>query len=97
MGLENETPKHVNTETLPARVADIRANSKLKLGGERPITFMVDKHLLLHKDQTLPQHPNGMRFDAFNADGELVCTKEYFSIGTALACCAQKLRNLHFC
>ena len=85
MGLENETPQGINTETLPVRVKAIRAEKKLKLGGDQVIAFDTEKHLLLHKDQTLPQHPNGMRFSAFGANGEMLATTEYFSIGACMA------------
>ena len=29
----------------------------------------------------LPQHPNGMNFKAYNAHGEMLCEKTYFSVG----------------
>ena len=29
----------------------------------------------------LPQHPNGMNFKAYNAQGEMLCEKTYFSVG----------------
>jgi hypothetical protein len=32
-------------------------------------------------DQVLPQHPNGMRFSVFDAQGDMLATNTYFSIG----------------
>ena len=92
MGLENETPQGINTETLPARVKAMRSEKKLRLGGERDIAFDPQVHLLMLKDQTLPQHPNGMRFTAFGANGDVVGTREYFSIGASPAARAPRTR-----
>jgi hypothetical protein len=30
-------------------------------------------------DQVLPQHPNGMIFSVYNADGDLLASNRYFS------------------
>ena len=31
--------------------------------------------------ESLPQHPNGMRFTVFNENGDMLATNEYYSIG----------------
>jgi L-serine dehydratase len=36
---------------------------------------------LFHRDQTLPQHPNGMRFTALDGAGNVLLREEYFSTG----------------
>lgn len=47
---------------------------KLKLNGLYEITFSPEKHLIFHFTQSLPQHPNGMRFSAYDKEGELIAT-----------------------
>jgi L-serine dehydratase len=37
--------------------------------------------LVFNKRQKLPFHPNGMRFAAFDADGNELATREYYSVG----------------
>ncbi|KCV70772.1 hypothetical protein H696_03123 [Fonticula alba] len=82
MGLEGEDPRTVDTTMLPARVASIRSEKRLNLlGGLQLIDFDPSKHLIYYRDKRLPQHPNGMRFSVFNADGDLLATNEYFSVG----------------
>lgn len=38
-------------------------------------------HPQWHWDKQLPLHPNGMRFSVFSADGDLLATNDYFSVG----------------
>ena len=35
----------------------------------------------MNKRQKLPFHTNGMRFTAFDADGEMIATRDYYSVG----------------
>ena len=42
---------------------------------------MRERDFVFHKRQALPQHPNGMRFSAHAAGGDLLCTATYFSVG----------------
>ncbi|WP_203794751.1 L-serine ammonia-lyase, partial [Actinoplanes derwentensis] len=41
--------------------------------------FEVD--MVLHRRRSLPEHPNGMIFTAFGADGAELLSKTYFSVG----------------
>ncbi|KAJ2781955.1 hypothetical protein H4R18_002556 [Coemansia javaensis] len=81
MGLEGEVPETVPTETIIARVEAMRETGTLTLNGSRRIRFNPDKDMTLHYYETLPQHPNGMRFTVFDAAGDMLATNEYFSIG----------------
>lgn len=45
------------------------------------VKFDPLKHMTLHMTTSLPQHPNGMRFTAFNVDGDIVASSIYYSIG----------------
>ena len=51
---------------------------------------MLDKHaisldektdLIFNKRKSLPFHPNGMRFTAFDIDGAELATRDYYSVG----------------
>jgi L-serine dehydratase len=53
----------------------------LRLAGRQEIAFDEPMDLLFHRDQTLPQHPNGLRFTALAADGTVLHRDEYFSTG----------------
>jgi len=81
LGLEGHEPQSVDPDAIPGILARIRAEGALQLGGERSIAFDEKQDLAMNKRQKLPFHTNGMRFSAFNADGELLATRDYYSVG----------------
>lgn len=81
LGLSGETPETIDPDTIEARLAAIRAGSELRLRGERAIPFREAQHLIFNRRETLPLHANGMRFSAFVADGAVLATRVYYSIG----------------
>lgn len=72
MGLEGETPEGVDTFLINSRVSQIEKANELHLRGEHRIDFIFQKHLTMHYLESLPQHPNGMRFSAFDSEGDVV-------------------------
>lgn len=97
MGLEGETPEGVEPSTILSRVERMSLENRLKIGGDHSIDFHPDKHLLFHYGKFLPQHPNGMRFSAFDSKGDLVATNEFFSIGGGFVVNeATKLANVYW-
>ncbi|KAI9288797.1 L-serine ammonia-lyase [Umbelopsis sp. AD052] len=81
MGVEGEAPESVETSTIKSRVQDIHTNKSLRINGTHRIHFDPEKHLIFNYFQSLPQHPNGLRFCAYDKDTNLIATNEYFSIG----------------
>ncbi|WP_326569219.1 L-serine ammonia-lyase [Amycolatopsis rhabdoformis] len=80
LGLSGERPESVDTETVPARVAAMRGSGRLLLGGVREIAFDEDTDLTMHRRKSLPAHPNGMVFRAYEGDAELR-SRTYYSVG----------------
>jgi L-serine dehydratase len=81
LGLEGEAPERVDPEQIDARLARIRGEHRIRLAGVQPVRFVEREHLVLHRRQSLPYHPNGMRLAAFDAAGALLCEKLYYSVG----------------
>ncbi|KAJ2552971.1 hypothetical protein GGH95_005709, partial [Coemansia sp. RSA 1836] len=81
MGLEGELPETVPTETIISRVQAMHETATITLNGAHRIRFNPDKDMTLHCYESLPQHPNGMRFTVFDESGDMLATNEYFSIG----------------
>ncbi|WFE33400.1 L-serine ammonia-lyase [Micromonospora sp. WMMD975] len=81
LGLEGESPEAVDTDEVGSRVARIRAERRLSLLGCQEIDFDPDRDLVLHRRRSLPYHPNGMTFAAFDADGNEVRARSYYSVG----------------
>ncbi len=81
LGLEGESPETVVIDTIVDRVARVREHSELQLLGRHRIVFNYRDDLVMHRSETLPFHPNGMRFTAIDAQGEVLERRVYFSVG----------------
>ena len=80
LGLEGEDPETVDTATVAARVAAVRACGRVRLLGEHEVALAEDD-LVLHRRRSLPYHPNGMWFLAYDQAGELVSSRTFYSVG----------------
>lgn len=81
LGLEGEWPDRVDPDRIEPMLARIRKDKKLSLLGKRAIAFDEKRDLVFNKRQKLPFHSNGMRFAAFDAAGEMIATRDYYSVG----------------
>jgi len=81
LGLEGEDPETLDPDGVDQRLARIRGEARLHLAGGPAIPFDEGLDLLFHEDQILPRHPNGLRFTALNADGEVLLREEFYSLG----------------
>jgi L-serine dehydratase len=81
LGLEGDTPEEVDVDRVGEKLSAIRDTARLRLGGEREITFEEKRDLLFHRTESLPAHPNGLRFVAFDEQGAEILRKTYYSIG----------------
>ncbi len=62
-------------------IGQVKESGMLELGGEQNIPFDMEKDIFLDKEIFLPEHSNGMKFSAFDADGTLLLEEVYFSVG----------------
>ena len=81
LGLAGEIPEEVQTPEIKPLLDEIRGKQSLNLLGKKPVAFHEATDLLFHNDQVLPGHPNGMRFQAFDAGGTCLLRQVYYSIG----------------
>ena len=81
MGLEGHLPNLIDPDIIPAALERIRGERRLLLGGSHPVAFVEKRDLVMNKRQKLPHHTNGMRFTAFDAAGEVLATRDYYSVG----------------
>ncbi len=80
-GLEGKAPATVVPETIGPRYDEIVQQQQLMLGGQKPIQFVEPEHLLLHQQDVLPLHTNGMCFTAYDDQGDTLHSETYYSIG----------------
>ncbi|WP_435769857.1 L-serine ammonia-lyase [Nocardioides sp. SYSU DS0651] len=80
LGLEGEDPATVDVATYDERAAAVRDRERLLLAGRQEVAFGPDD-LVLHRRKSLPGHPNGMTFTAYDARGGVVRERVYYSVG----------------
>jgi L-serine dehydratase len=81
LGLEGEDPATTDTDRSDLRVEEIRESGELTLNGTSPVPFDLDTDLIMHRRKSLPAHPNGMTFAAYDADGDQLEARTYYSVG----------------
>jgi len=81
LGLEGEHPEQVDCDKVPGRISGVTECARLKLLGKHPVKFKPSEDIVFHKRQSLPRHPNGMRFSAVLAQRSAPFTRAYYSVG----------------
>ncbi|CAB3805550.1 L-serine dehydratase 2 [Paraburkholderia caffeinitolerans] len=84
LGLEGNLPDTIDPDRIEPRLAAIRAEKTLVLLGKQSIRFDEKDGIGFYRKtmggaNTL--HSNGMRFQAFDENGQLLVEKEYYSVG----------------
>ena len=80
-GIEGEEPQEVDIAQMARRTAELQNNADLVLMCAYTIPFNFQRDVCQHKGIFLPRHSNAMTLSAYAADGKLLYTKNYYSIG----------------
>lgn len=80
VGLSGWLPDRIEPEAISPLVADIHARKRLRFAGLHDISFDPGADLAFRMGEFLPEHSNGLQFEAFFADGAIEAAT-YFSIG----------------
>jgi len=87
LGLEGNLPDLIDPDAIEPRLREIRDARRLMLLGKHPVGFDEREHRGFYR-KLMPgapgsgvAHPNGMRFQAFDENGQLLVEKECYSIG----------------
>jgi L-serine dehydratase len=81
LGLMGHAPDTVDVDSIAVLVAQLRKVRSLDLLGTQAIAFHEKEHLLMYRREAMAEHPNGMKFSAFDAQGQLIRTGQYLSVG----------------
>ena len=81
LGLLGETPEQIDPGRIEPLISQVRGTGVLQLLNTHSVNFDEPRDLVFRKGETLPGHSNGMRFTAFQKDGNVVDTQIYYSIG----------------
>ena len=80
LGLNGEDPVTFDTTQLTATLDSIKTAKKIKLAGQSEIDFDPEVDIVFLKKESLPFHPNALKFVATFNNGELK-EEVYYSIG----------------
>jgi len=81
LGLMGHDPDTVPIDSIPSWVQCVRDHKVLPLLGHTHLPFDPAVDLQFAPLQSLPFHPNGLRFIAHDAQGQEVANRCYFSVG----------------
>ncbi len=81
LGLNGEDPVTIDPVEVKIIPQQILAQAKINLGGKKTIRFSAEEDILFHFSESLPFHPNGLIFKAYDDDLDLLHQGTFFSIG----------------
>jgi L-serine dehydratase len=81
LGLCGLEPETVPIDDIESTLALIRTDRRLPLLGTHPVAWDEKEDLLFYRNQALPFHANGMKLAAWDAAGELLAERTYYSVG----------------
>ncbi|RJG14897.1 L-serine ammonia-lyase [Massilia cavernae] len=80
LGLMGETPQDIDPDSVDDKLAVVELDGKIRLLGTHEVPFVPRTDVVLHKRETLPEHPNGMRFTLKLANGTSM-SRVFYSVG----------------
>ena len=81
LGLMGEAPDTIDPDTIEAKLAAVRQARTLTLLGTHTVPFVERDHIAFYRREALAEHPNGMKFHAFDAEGTPLREARYLSVG----------------
>ena len=81
LGLAGHEPDTVDIESIPGILDAIRNDKRIALGGDHVVAFDEARDLVMYRRQSLPLHANGMRCIAYDAEGNELQNRVYYSVG----------------
>jgi L-serine dehydratase len=81
LGLAGHEPDTVDVDAIPRLLQAIRGDARIALAQGPTIGFDEKTDLVFHRRESLPFHANGMRFSAFDAAGNALAERTYYSVG----------------
>ncbi len=81
LGLQGDLPETVDVDSVEQQLETIRSSKLISLNRDHVISIDEPQDLIMHRRETLEHHSNGMKFAAFNVEGQELVNKIYYSVG----------------
>ncbi|WP_448956201.1 L-serine ammonia-lyase [Labrys neptuniae] len=91
LGLMGFLPATIDPDKAEEKEAQLRREGVITLPGLPPLAFAPDTDLVFDYGPALPGHANGLILQARDADGALLISRTYYSIGGGFVVSAEEL------
>src|ERR1700758_3174472 len=81
LGLSGELPDQVDPAQVEPKIQSILSTGTLPLLGRQTVPFNESTDLLFRSTITIAEHPNTMRFTAYDESGAKLREDVYYSVG----------------
>nr|WP_221218154.1 L-serine ammonia-lyase [Cupriavidus alkaliphilus] len=81
LGLMGEAPDTIDPDSIDTRLAALRKTRELSLLGRHLVPFVEKEHIAFYRREAMAEHPNGMKFHAFDGGGATLREARYLSVG----------------
>ncbi|NKB29116.1 MAG: L-serine ammonia-lyase [Rhodobacteraceae bacterium] len=91
LGLAGFLPDTYDADLAEVTLASIKASKRVAPNGLPPLEFDPANHLTFDYDTPLPGHANGMILSATDAQGDVITSETYYSVGGGFVLTAAEL------
>src|SRR5450830_1936770 len=81
LGLMGHAPDSINPDLIADLIEAMRKTASLRLLNVHTVRFVEKEHILFYRREAMAEHPNGMKFEAFDLNKQLIASKSYLSVG----------------
>ncbi|VUX55617.1 L-serine deaminase II [uncultured Woeseiaceae bacterium] len=81
LGLMGCRPDTLDPDDVDGMLRAVHASARITVPGIGEIEFSPNDDLVFEYGEELPRHTNGMRFAALDADGNILLSDDYYSLG----------------
>ncbi|MGC7405569.1 L-serine ammonia-lyase [Pandoraea pneumonica] len=81
LGFMGDAPDTVDPSTIGDRLATLRREKVLSILGKHEVPFVEKEHIVFYRREAMAEHPNGMKFHAFDGAGNKLREGRYLSVG----------------
>ena len=71
----------IDPTTIQTRIQNISKSQTLTLRKEQQVKFIPLQHLVWYTKDTLPFHPNGVRYIAYDENNDVISSEDFYSVG----------------
>ncbi len=95
LGLEGSMPDSIELSQIKERIESINSNGYITLPNQKKQAFEVARDIVIRFDESLPLHPNGLRFIAYDEHEHKLFSQIYYSIGGGFVVTEEEYHNIN--